>query len=310
MISGPPGVVVLGLNPAVEITYEVPEISPRVLTASICLRTFAGKGTTVACVLAKLGVRPSLISIVPSEDQSGFATYLQDSGVHLVEVPVEGRMRVSVVLRESRGDRQLIVRAPGVAISDPEGVAVRLESKVSNAFVGATHVVVAGSLPPGLNRSTVSTILRQAKARRLVTMVDATGSVLREALANGCSMVKVNRDEFAESFSCDSEASIRKTAMNLVLSFHCEVLITDGSRDAYGVDTAGEFTVPVARAISRSVPAGCGDATMAALAASLMRGLDFRQSCQRAIEVGSLAAANGGPNYLLLKPNSCLRGCE
>lgn len=45
--------VIVGLNPAIEITYEVAGISPSVLTASRYTHTYAGKGTTVACVLAK-----------------------------------------------------------------------------------------------------------------------------------------------------------------------------------------------------------------------------------------------------------------
>lgn len=290
--------VIVGLNPAIEITYEVAGISPSVLTASRYTHIYAGKGTTVACVLAKMGMRVSLISAVPSRDRQGFAKFLKDADVRLEEIVTEGNMRVSVVLCESSGDRQLIVKTPGPIILDTTGFVRQLDVHADRCFRAADYVGIAGSVPPGISPSVIPTLIRRASERELTTIVDLAGDPLRQAVESGCSVLKVNREEFASSFGCENDSEIHATASELVADFGCRVLVTDGPRDAYGVDRTGEFVVNVAPQIHRSVPAGCGDATMAALIGSLARGLSFRESCAVAIGVGSLTASMWGPGNL------------
>lgn len=165
-------------------------------------------------------------------------------------------MRVSVVLCESGGDQQLIVKTPGPLILDTTGFVRQLDVHADRCFREADYVGIAGSVPPGISPSVVATLIRRASQRKLTTIVDLVGDPLRQAAESGCSALKVNREEFVSSFGCKNDSEMHATASKLVADFGCSVLVTDGRKDAYGVDGIGEFVVKVTPQIHRSVPAG------------------------------------------------------
>src|SRR5262249_13167448 len=155
-------------------------------------------------------------------------------------ISTEGSMRVSVVLCESGGNRRLIVRTPGTPIPDPEDFVRLLEIKASESFRVGEYMGMAGSLPSGISPEVVAMLVQEANRRKLTTIVDLTGVPLRQAVEARCSVIKVNRDEFMSSFNCSNSSELQKTAFELTNMFGCSVLITDGHRDAYGIDNKGE----------------------------------------------------------------------
>lgn len=190
-------IVTLTLNPSLDRTIEVPALVRGALVRASGTRLDpGGKGVNVARALAAHGV--SACAVLPRGGPEGqqLTELLEEEGIDVRAVPVDGRTRSNVSLVEPDGSVTK-VNEPGGALAP--GDLDRVVAAVLDTAATADWVVVSGSLPPGVPHTFYRDLGLRLAGGGARLAVDTSGAALAAALQARPALVKPNREELAES---------------------------------------------------------------------------------------------------------------
>lgn len=190
-------IVTVTLNAALDRTMRVPNFQLGARhRAEASLRLPGGKGVNVARALKCLG-------------QPVIATGLAGgrSGLHIIEeltaegilndfVRIADESRTSTAVIDPTNNQQTEINEYGPSVQ-PSELEVLLQ-KIRYLSKGADVFVLAGSLPRDVPVDYYETLLRELRRDTIVTAVDASGPVLRAALAGEPGVVSPNIREAEE----------------------------------------------------------------------------------------------------------------
>lgn len=257
-------------NAALDVTYEVDALtrhtSHRVRAVT---ERAGGKGVNVASVLTARGHDVLVTGGAGGATGALIRADLDARGLRHSFAASDGEARRTLtVVSTSEGDAT-VFNEPGPEQS-PESWR-RLLDHVGDlvAETGASVVVLAGSLPPGVPVDGYAALVRLCRDAGTAVILDADGEPLRRALAAGPDIVKPNRVELAEATVADDvtagvEALRALGARDVVVSAGPDGLTWYA---ADGTAIHARLDAPLA-----GNPTGAGDAVVAALAAGLAGG--------------------------------------
>ncbi|WP_248583153.1 hexose kinase [Nocardioides sp. InS609-2] len=275
-------IVTVTANPAYDVTYELPSLTPgdvhRVETVH---QRPGGKGVNVAAVLTQLG-EPVIATGLSSV---AFAADLAALGVNESFVTALPHVRRTLAVVEP--GRTTSLWEPGAAV--PEGAGARLRAHVDTLLVGATCLVLSGSLPPGLPPTTYADLATRAVRRGVPVLVDTSGPALLAAAQVPGVVLMPNVDELAElsGGSADLVAASRR----LVDSGVGAVIATRGAEGLVVTTIAGSWAAVPPEPVAGN-PTGAGDAAAAAVARGLATGTPPEDLAADAVVVSAAAVAS------------------
>jgi 1-phosphofructokinase/tagatose 6-phosphate kinase len=292
-------IVTVTPNPAWDVTYEVPALVPgEVHRVTRVHRRLGGKGINAARVLGTLG--REAVAVIPGPD--GVA----DDALTLDVVPGLPAIRQTLVVQSADGTttslwepgRQaapelaeaLISRVlgrlrpgPGAApASTPLAVSAPGGSQASasggSAITPAGGLVVAGSLPPGLDPRLPARLAEAAVEAGVPVIADTSGPALAEAAGVPGVVLAPNAAELAQltGVSCHEPAAAIGAARELLDSGPGQggpraVVVTLGERGMAAVTPGGTWHGRLPGPLTGN-PTGAGDAAVAALITGLVAG--------------------------------------
>ena len=293
-ITREPGISVLALNPAVDISYEIQQlVVDRKVRAESTRYSPGGNGINVARSLAELGMPFRCYSVVGGESGDLLLRLLGDSlGENHTIFRVDGETRVNATLLQKFPRGQYEVDSAG-----PEITSDVLED-LTGSFLsgcGAGFGVLTGSIPPGVPDDYVGRLAQQIWEQGGRAVVDAYGPVLSTALEAQPYLVRLNRYvlEMAIKRSLESIEAVASSARELQRGGVSCVCITLGADGAILVDENNSLHCSVPRIHVQST-VGCGDALLAGLLAAAHRGEDSRAMLQLGVLCGSATATRPG----------------
>lgn len=172
------------------ITRLVPGAVIRALQVEV---SAGGKGVNIARVVRAHGQRATLVGLVAENGSAQLLRLLHHEGAEVVEVPVDGDVRMAMIMIEGSGGRITVVNEPGPVL-DARGWAAYRDA-VAGALEGRQVLACAGSLPPGAPLDAYAQLVEVAHAAGLPALVDTAPAVLRETLASGPDLVAPNLQE-------------------------------------------------------------------------------------------------------------------
>ncbi|WP_305783515.1 1-phosphofructokinase family hexose kinase [Symbioplanes lichenis] len=253
-------VVTVTLNPALDITYEVPALVPGESVRVGAVRSRAGgKGVNVSSVVRALG--GDTVAVAPAAES--FRVHLDALGFPIRLIPAFAAVRRTIAVVGADGTTTILLEpghpaAPGTA----EAVLDAVAREVATADV----LVVSGSLPPGLPADLPAQL---AKLGGVPAILDVSGEALRQATGAGAVLMP-NRDELTELAGAPV-ASARDVAgwgRRLLDGGAAAVVVTLGSSGVVAVTPDGTWAARPAETVDGN-PTGAGDAAAAALALHL-----------------------------------------
>jgi 6-phosphofructokinase 2 len=287
-------IAVLALNPAVDISYELPQlIADRKVAAEKTSYHPGGNGINVARCFTELGIPIRCTSVIGGESGDLLLRLLGDTlGDDHVYFRVAGETRLNATLLQKSPPAQYEVDSRG-----PEVPAALLED-LSARFLsdcGPGIAILSGSLPPGVPGDHYRKLAEGVKAQGGRAMIDAHGPVLQEALQAKPYLVRLNRYVMEMTIKRRLD-NIRQVALAarevqqrgvdyVCISLGSEGAILSGPRNSY------HCTAPRVRVHST---VGCGDATMAGLVAALYRGGSPEDMLRFGVICGSATASHQG----------------
>jgi len=280
-------IVVIG-NAVADVVARMVDDVPR--TGSLHPETvqyFAGGcGNNVAMVLARLGAEVAIVACV-GQDVFGdvLLAQWQSAGIetqYVMRHPTEPT-GVTIVLVDSEGERRFI-SAPAA------NRFLTVDSLPSTLLDGIFALHIAGFFTmPGIEEDALIPLLESARSRGILTVLDPVGGSARERreellrLLPYLDIVLVNEDEGEKITDEQSADAIARILFERGASTIIAKLGSTGSR-IYG--KFGDFDVPPYPATTID-STGAGDAYIATLLASLVRGDDFHTATRWASAAGA-----------------------
>jgi 1-phosphofructokinase family hexose kinase len=209
-------------------------------------------------------------------------------GIDIDPIWLPGETRLANVIVETARARHshLMIGALPVSAAGLETMLERYRAHLP----AAAWVAAAGSLPPGMPVTFYYTAVTLAHAAGRPALIDATGAPLLAALPATPDVVKLNQDEFVDTFGLtggDLPAIV--AAARQVRQTHDAagtIVLTCGREGVVAITAEGvmQAQAPVQRAVNA---AGAGDATSAAIVLRRAQGDDWAETLRWAAAVSA-----------------------
>lgn len=263
-------IITLTLNPALDITYSIPELTAGSTHRPKAFAQAGGKGVNVARTLHALGRDTIAVLPLGGFDGEAVRAELEEAGVPHHVIPIGGATRRTVTLVEESG------LATGFNESGPElgsgewaAICAAVASLLETAVLDTAPVLVlSGRLPRGLADDAYAQLIALADAHGVPTILDTEGAPLLAALPARPAIVKPNAHELLDATGLTDQ---RAAARELLERGARAVVSSHGPDGLTALTADGAWTARPAR-IDGGNPTGAGDASVAALALGLADG--------------------------------------
>ncbi|HXP61820.1 MAG TPA: 1-phosphofructokinase family hexose kinase [Dongiaceae bacterium] len=293
-------ILCLGTTPSVQRVMVFRKLTPDAVNRAVTVADGpAGKSVNAAKVLKTLGEQPLAAGFLGGVRGRYLLEMLAAKGVEsdFVTVAAHTRLCVTVIDQQAGTQTELIEEGPPVEPADYEQLSAVLRRRIPTCRA----VVMSGSLALGGPIDLYAQATRLAREAGVLSIVDALGAPLAEALKAGPSLVKPNRAELAATVGRElkDEAEVMSAMRELSRRGAQRVVVTAGKAAALAFDGQAFWRIvpPAVRVVN---PIGCGDAFTAGLVWRLLRGEGLGEACR-------WAAAAGAANALTLMPGEVER---
>ncbi|MGW9413699.1 1-phosphofructokinase family hexose kinase [Arthrobacter cupressi] len=304
-------IVTLTANPSLDRTVELPAALARgeVQRAVAVHQHSGGKGVNVSRALVASGL--DTVAVLPGGESDPVLSGLREDKVPFAALPIAEPLRSNVTLTEPDGVTTKI-NEPGPELSAEQQEA--LIGLLLERSQGASWVVLAGSLPPGVPADFYATVAARLRSTddgaAPFIAIDSSGTPLAAAISGRGDgrpdLLKPNAEELAElaaaagftdhhtaeELEADPGLAARAAAA-VVGSGVGTVLATLGSKGAVLVTADGAWlaTHPPIRAVST---VGAGDSSLAGYLLAATQGGTPQDCLRQAVAHGAAAASLPG----------------
>jgi tagatose 6-phosphate kinase len=257
--------------------------------AETTLDGIAGKSVNVAKVLKALGENPIATGFIGGDRGPIIQSALKQLGIvtRFVKVAPETR-QCTTVIDESAGTNTELVQESDAVPRDK----YRELMEVVRKWTGRCRaMVISGTLTPRAPTDFYRRCAQLATERGLLSVVDAKGPALIEALKARPGVVKPNRSELAVTVGHElvTEADLMSAMRELCARGALRVIVTSGKDPALAFDGQRFWRIHAPN-IAAVNPIGSGDAFTAGLVWRLLRGADLGEACRWASAAGAANA--------------------
>lgn len=261
-------IITVTMNPAIDKTVEIEQLVPNGLNRIQKIEYDAGgKGINVSKTIHELGGESLAMGFLGGNAGKTIENVLTSWNIQHDFIWVEGETRTNTkVFEKSGGVTEL--NEPGPVINEVQ--VEELIQKICEHTDKETLVVLAGSIPAGVDKNIYAAITESVHEKGGSVLMDADGELFRNALKASPDIIKPNQVELEEYIGADYRLSMGE------LKALAEKFQNNGIKTvAISMGKGGAMIVRdkfVARCPALSVKAhstvGAGDAMVAALAYS------------------------------------------
>ncbi len=275
------------LNPAIDCALNAPHYRPGMVNrAESETITAGGKGINMSIILNRLGIDTMALGFCAGDTGKLLCKLLDEIGCPHDLTVVEGQStRVNMKLRTPEGETEVNGKGPYISTRDLSSFADKLCADVKT---GDT-VIFAGSVPDGISSGIYADIMDALKDKKVKTVVDASGNLLRKALPKKPFLVKPNNIELSEFLGREikDRGQALEGAKELQQAGAHNVLVSLAGEGAVLLTEKGEsYEIEAPSGIVKN-SVGAGDAMVAGYAA----GLEIFGDSLSALKLGTAAGS-------------------
>ncbi|RRV79600.1 1-phosphofructokinase [Stutzerimonas stutzeri] len=285
-------VLTVTVNPALDLTVQLPALRLGEVNRSDNLQAHAaGKGLNVAQVLADLGHQLTVTGFLGEANAQPFEQLFSARGFADEFVRVAGETRSNIKLAEADG-RITDINGPGLEV----GAAQRDEllARLERLVPGHELVVVAGSLPRGVELPWFVELLQRLARLGARVALDTSGAALREGLALSPWLIKPNEEELAQARGLDpaNAQALADEARRLNARIE-HVVMSQGAAGVSWFSPAAAWHAqpPKVRVVST---VGAGDSLLAGMLHGLLAGWPAERTLAHATAIAAQAVGQIG----------------
>lgn len=286
-------VLTVTLNPALDLTVQLPSLRLGEVNRGESLQVHAaGKGLNVAQVLADLGHQLTVTGFLGEANPHAFEQLFATRGFADEFVRVAGETRSNIKLAEADG-QVTDINGPGLVVDDAHRS--ELLERIKRLAPAHELVVVAGSLPRGVDSEWFVELLQALKGLGVRVALDTSGPALREGLATAPWLIKPNEEELAEARGIElvEPEALAREAWRLQVEGIEHVVVSQGAEGvSWFVPGAGLHAHPPRVRVVSTV--GAGDSLLAGMLHGLLGGWPAERTLAHATAIAAQAVGQVG----------------
>ncbi len=288
-------IVTLTPNPCVDVSTTTPRVQPiRKLRCTEPRREPGGGGINVARVLQRLGSEVLAVHTAGGTSGARLVELLRAERVAALALPIAGETRESFHVHAIEAAQEYRFVMPGPTLQAAEWQACL--DCVAALQPAPRWLVASGSLPPGVPEDFYARLAHHCRSRGVRLVLDASGTALAAALAEGVYLVKPSLGELRglTGEALAEPAQWRAAARRLVDQGRAEVVVL--SLGAGGALLAARDTLveaPALPVVARGA-IGAGDSLVAGLVHGLAGGASLREAFALGMAASAAAVLNTG----------------
>lgn len=304
-------IVTVTLNAAMDRTLSVPnfQLGQR-HRASVGLASAGGKGINVARALKRLGVPVVCTGLAGGRNGTLIVDDLTNEGILNDFVRIQGESRTSVAVLDPISDVYTEINEWGPQVAADELAILR--EKLEYLTQGAELVVLAGSLPRGLDPGAYADFVRVLNRRQIPVVLDCDGEPLRLGIEAEPYLVSPNLTEaealVGHEFGDDDDvvngldeiAELGARNVLLTVDDGCFALIREDREEI-----RLRAVVPRLDAVST---VGAGDVLLAGFLAARAAGKTLEDAVRSAASAGAASVLEAGAGRVDPKEASRIAG--
>jgi 1-phosphofructokinase family hexose kinase len=291
-------IVTVTLNAAIDRTLVVPNFQPgHRHRASVGFPSAGGKGINVARALKRLGAPVVGTGLAGGRTGTLLVEELTNEGIlnDFVRIGHESRTSIAVLDPTSNAYTEIYEWGPEVGDEELE----ILREKLAYLAQRAEFVVLAGSLPRGVDMGIYGELVRELNRAQLLAVVDAEGEPLSQAVEAEPYLVSPNQQE-AEALvghefvdeedlaaGLDEIAGLGARNVIITLPTGCYALLREDR-----TELRVRAMAPQVEAVST---VGAGDTLLAGFLAARVAGKPFEDAVRAAVAAGAASVLEAGP---------------
>ena len=265
-------VLVINLNTTIDKTILINDFAiNKIFRPSEVIETGGGKGINVARVLKTLHVQNTVIGFVGGEKTDKILNTLHKEKINFIPVPIHGNSRTCTLIIDKKRCTETIINEIGPKISKIEtNNFFKLFHKVFSHKI--KYLVISGSQPPGIPNDFYSHLIKYAKNKGVITLLDTSQESFNNAIKSTPDIIKPNQSELMKHLQINkiNKSIIKKSLLNFYNSGIKYPVITLGKEGSITInpDTKKLITA-IPPEIKKVSTIGCGDAYAAGIIFSL-----------------------------------------
>lgn len=286
-------IATLTLNPALDEAVETGTLHLGATNrCSLDALEPGGKGINASRVIHRLGRATCAFGFVGGVTGQIVRARIESEGVPTAFEEVDEPTRINVIVLEREGARRTQLHLPGARVEPARagGLAAHIADRSD-----VTTVVLAGSLPPGLEPDTYGDLIAPLRARGFAVILDTSGPALAHALGARPTLIKPDVEE-AEALlgrPLPDDAAVLAGALEIRARGPEYVVISQGKDGAIAVGPDGAWKAR-APAVTAHATVGCGDSMVAGIAVALSERRPFSDALLLGTACGAATAAVPG----------------
>ncbi len=285
---------VLTLNPAVDISYEIPQLLEyQKVRASQTWYHPGGNGINISRALLELAVPATCCSVIAGESGDLLLKLLGDAiGERLKWFRVPGETRLNTTILQQSPPGQFEITSIGPEIP-PEVLDEVCDCFLKSAGKGIT--VLSGHLPPGVPINIYQQLVERVNQQGGRAVVDSHSEALQLAIEARPWLVRLNHYilEMLMKRRMDTLQATAEAARTIQQQGVEYVCVTLGDEGAILVDASNSYHCEAPKVHKQST-VGCGDSLVAGLIAAAHQGETAEQMLRLGVICGSATASHPG----------------
>ena len=291
-------IVTVTFNAAIDRTLVVPNFHPgHRHRASVGFPSAGGKGINVARALKSLGTPVVGTGLAGGRTGTLLVEELTNEGILNDFVRIRHESRTSIAVLDPTSNAYTEIYEWGPEVGDEELEILR--EKIAYLAQRAEFVVLAGSLPRGVDTGIYGELVRELNRAQLLAVVDAEGEALSQAVEAEPYLVSPNQQEAealvghefvdGEDLAAGLDEIAERGARNVIITLPtgCYALLRE-DRTQLRV----RAVAPEMEAIST---VGAGDTLLAGFLAARVAGKSFEDAVRAAVAAGAASVLEAGP---------------
>ncbi|MGH3035451.1 MAG: 1-phosphofructokinase family hexose kinase [Gaiellaceae bacterium] len=290
-------IVTVTLNAAIDRTLVVPSFQLGLRhRASAAFPSAGGKGINVARALKRLGAPVVCTGLAGGRTGTLIVEELTGEGVLNDFVRIQEESRTSIAVLDPTANVHTEINEWGPEVSADELEILR--EKLAYLTQRAEFVVLAGSLPRGVDPGFYRELVRDLNRRQLLAVLDADGEALRLGVEAEPYLVSPNQreaealvghefvDEEDLAAALDEIASLGARNVIVTLPTGCYALLRE-DRTEIRLRAVAPHIEPISTV-------GAGDTLLAGFIAARVGGRSFEDSVRAAVAAGAASVLEAG----------------
>lgn len=228
-----------------------------------------GNAINVSRILTRLNIPVLATGFLGGSIGQEIKLLLDYEGVKNQFIKIKDRSRIGVTVSNKSDHRQTRLSFPGPHIMRQEKESLNdLLRKKQNISL----LVIGGSLPQGFSQKDAVKLMKIANKKKIRSIIDCPGNILREFISHGPLLIKPNLDEFHELINANvkSIGAVRKKAQGLLdkVPYVCVSSVEGGTL----LVTRNQSYFGRIPPIKIKSTVGAGDSMVGAMVAQLYKG--------------------------------------